>query len=457
MAKVVLIGAGSTSFSPSVLASMIQTPELAGSTLALVDVDPDILHILVAVAERVVAQTGADLRIEGATDRREVLPGADFVIATFAAGGTASWLLDIAIPARYGLAQPVGDSVGPGGLSRALRHVPVAVAIARDMAELCPDAYFFNYTNPMTALCRAVRRETAIKSIGLCVGPELTRRTMANYLGLPSAELDYVGAGLNHCFWMLDCRYRGRDVYALARDKARGGPAAAAADAALAALRDDAAPGAAELAAQERPLRFCLELLASLGYFPGPGDRHVTEFFPEFFPGGPAADARYGLSQLPVSAIVAEKADLRRSLEAQASGAAPLDPALIAGEVGHSEEVVAIIAAIVEDRGLRLYGNIPNNGLVPNLSAEAIVEVPLVFGSYGWRAFGVGDLPRSIVPYLARRAATVELTVEAALTGDRRIALQAMLADGWVQSVSMAQALLDDLLRAQADYLPQFA
>jgi alpha-galactosidase len=203
-------------------------------------------------------------------------------------------------------------------------------------------------------------------------------------------------------------------------------------------------------------MRFCLELLDSLGYFPGPGDRHVAEFFPEFFPGGPAADPRYGLDRMPVRAIVEEKATLRASLEAQASGAAPLDPALIAGEVGHSEEVVAIITAIVQDRGLRLYGNLPNRGLVANLPPEAIVEVPLVFGAYGWRAFGVGDLPASIVPYLARRVATVELTVEAALTGDRIVALQALLADGWVRSVAEGRALLDDLLRAQADYLPQF-
>ncbi|MFN8514481.1 MAG: hypothetical protein U0232_24445 [Thermomicrobiales bacterium] len=460
MVKVVLIGAGSTSFSPSVLASMVQTPELSGSTLALVDIDPGILHTLANVAERVVAQTGADLRIEAATDRREVLPGADFVIATFAAGGTHGWLLDVDIPARYGLAQPVGDSVGPGGLSRALRHVPVAVEIARDMAELCPRAYFFNYTNPMTALCRAVRREVpSIQSIGLCVGPELTRRAMASYLGLPAAALDYHGAGLNHCFWMLDCRYQGHDVYGLARDLARGGAAARRAGEALAALkRDDPqlriADGA--MGAHERPMRFCLELLDTLGYFPGPGDRHVTEFFPEFFPGGPAADPHYGLDRMPVSAIVEEKATLRTSLEAQASGAAPLDPKLIAGEVGHSEEVIAIITAIVRDQGLRLYGNLPNRGLVANLPPEAIVEVPLLLGAYGWRAFGVGDLPASILPYLTRRAATVELTVEAALTGDRAVALQALLADGWVRSVAEAHALFDDLLQAHADDLPQF-
>lgn len=461
MAKVVLIGAGSTYFSPSVLASMVATAELSGSTLSFVDVDADILGVLVRLAERVVAHTGADLAIEGATERRDVLPGADFVVATFAAGGTASWNLDVDIPATYGIAQPVGDSVGPGGISRALRHIPIAVGIARDMEELCPDAYLFNYTNPMTALCRAIRRESSIRSIGLCVGPELTRRTFGQFIGLPPAALQYHGGGMNHCFWLLDVRYHGHDVYEMARDLARGGQRGERAVAALAALRHmhPVAEGQEEayVPAEQRPIRFCVELLDALGYFPGPGDRHVTEFFPEFFPAGSAADPRYGLGALPVSQIVEEKAVLRQSLEAQASGAVPLDPELLAGKVGHSEEVVEIITSIVTNGGLQLYGNIPNGGLIANLPDNAIVEVPLTFGSYGWRPYGVGNLPDSVMPYVSRHVATVELTVEAALRGDREIALQAMLADGSLHSLPQARELLDALLRAQADYLPQFA
>lgn len=464
MARIVLIGAGSTSFAPSVIADLARCPELAGSTLALVDLDEDILQVMALLAARIVAASGADLKVVAATDRREVLAGADFVVTTFAVGGTAAWQVDVDVPASHGLSYPVGDTAGPGGISRALRHVPVLVAIARDMEELCPRARLFNYTNPMTALCRGARRETSIDVVGLCVGPELTRRFMADLLELPREGFSYHGGGINHLFWVLDARYRGRDVYPMARSLAAGDAPDAERDALVDAfpeLREYRWQPTAGMEAYEPVLppgqrAFVVELLDALGYYPGPGDRHVTEFFPELFPGGPLATERYGVLPLPVSSIVAKKDTLRRSLEEQARGAAPLDPRLVAGEVGHSEEVVPTMAAVSGDSGLRLYGNVPNRGLIANLPRDAIVEVPLLFGAHGWRALGVGDLPGSLLPTMTRRLACIELTVEAALSGDRRVARQALLADGAVTSVAHADALLADLLQAQSEYLPQF-
>jgi alpha-galactosidase len=294
--------------------------------------------------------------------------------------------------------------------------------------------------------------------VGLCAGPELTRGQLAQFIDIPRGELEVHGAGVNHCFWLLDARHEGRDVY----DRAR----------ALARQPDwPAAPPEPP----RRPMRpweyseshrlwpvaglkpFVVQLLDRLGYFPGPWDRHVTEFFPEFFPDGPMADRRYGLQNLPVGLIVERKSHLRGFLEQQADPATPLDPDLAGGRIGHSEEVVDVIASVVKNRGLRQFGNVPNRGLVPNLPPETVVEVPLTFGSYGWRATHGGELPPSVLPFLARRVAAYELTVEAALSGDRRIALQALLADGWVKATDTAEKLLDDLLRAQARFLPQFA
>jgi alpha-galactosidase len=446
--KVVLIGAGSTSFSPSVVADMARSPDLADATLALVDVDAEILEVVRRIAERIVAANESGLRIEATTDRREALPGADFVVTTFAVGGATAWAVDVEIPKKYGISMPVGDTVGPGGLSRALRHIPLVVEIARDMERLCPDAHLFNYTNPLTVLVRAVRKATSIDAVGLCAGPELTRTQLADFMGIPRPELEAHGAGVNHCFWLLDVRHDGEDVYPRARELARhvGWPAPPAED-----------TGYHELWPTQGTRPFVVQLLDKLGYFPGPWDRHVSEFFPEFFPDGPMADARYGLQSYPVSLIVERKSAMRDYFDRQADERNPLDPQLAHGRVGHSEEVVDVIAAVVENRGLRQFGNVPNRGLVPNLPPEAVVEVPLTFGSYGWRATQAGELPPSVLPWLSRRVAAYELTVEAALTGSRQTALQALLADGWVRDTATAGRLLDELLSAQARFLPQFA
>ncbi|MBM4418507.1 MAG: hypothetical protein FJ033_09365 [Chloroflexi bacterium] len=448
MTKVVLIGAGSTSFSPSVVADMARNPDLQDATLTMVDVDAKILGVVARIAGRIVAAHGSGLRIEATTDREEALRGARFVITTFAVGGAQAWDVDVEIPKSYGISMPVGDTVGPGGLSRALRHIPLLVEIARDMERLCPSAHLFNYTNPLTVLVRAVRKATTIDAVGLCAGPELTRTQFADFVGIPRPELEVHGAGVNHCFWLLDARHHGVDVYPRARELARrpDWPAPPAEDTGYHRMWP---------AAGTRP--FVAQLLDSLGYFPGPWDRHVTEFFPEFFPDGPMADERYGLQSYPVRQIVERKARQRDYFDQQADERNPLDPALAHGRVGHSEEVVGVIASVVKNRGLRQFGNVPNRGLVPNLPPETIVEVPLTFGAYGWRATQGGDLPPSVLPWLARRVAAYELTVEAALTGDRRIALQALLADGWVKGTATAGRLLDDLLRAQARFLPRFA
>ena len=453
MTKVVLIGAGSTNFTPAVLSDLARCSRLKHAELALVDVDESVLATMVALGQRLARELGLELKVTGATDRREVLPGADFVVTTFAAGGAEAWREDLEIPARYGIVQSVGDSVGPGGLSRALRHIPIIVDVARDVEKLCPEALLFNYTNPMTALCRAVARTTRTRAVGLCAGPLLTRNDLATRLGLPRDELQFHGAGLNHCFWILDARWRGRDVYDLSRDLAAGGGRARRAAAAL----DDLLPGAgsAALEASSR-YSFCSEVLSVLGYLPGPGDRHVAEFFPRFFPEGPGADSRLGLGMYAIERFISGKRQLMESLESQATGRTPLDPALVEGRVGHSEEVVDIMSAVVGDEGRLMYGNVPNHGIVANLPAETVVETRLLYGSYGYRALAVGDLPPSLLPFVAERAAQQELVVEAALTGSRQVALQALLADGCVKSVSTASRLLDDLLRAHAVLLPQF-
>src|SRR3954471_7230848 len=156
--KIVIVGAGSTVFTPGLIADLVQSSHLNDATVVLVDIDPAAVDVMTRLARRIAEEGGVRLRVEGVTDRREALPGATFVTTTIAVGGVKGWEHDVRIPERYGIYQTVGDSVGPGGVFRALRHVPELVAIARDMEDLCPDAWLFNYTNPLSANVRGVQK-----------------------------------------------------------------------------------------------------------------------------------------------------------------------------------------------------------------------------------------------------------------------------------------------------------
>jgi alpha-galactosidase len=340
---------------------------------------------------------------------------------------------------------------------RALRHVPQLVAIAHDMEDLCPDAWLFNYTNPMSVLCRAVQRESRIKSAGLCHGILETRHRLARWLGVDYRDLRVKAAGLNHLAWVLDLRAGRVDLYPRLRALGAAALRRAAGQSAL----DDPEP---EHEAEKLDLPVSLKLMEIYGYFPSPGDRHVAEFFPFFLKStGDSAHGRgrrlaYGLTaglDMTYEIIEGKGAEWDK-LRRQAAGALPLDDELFAAS-REGERLVKIVEAIVEDTDmLELAVNVPNDGYIANLPPEAIVEVPALIGGYGLRPIGMGALPDGIAAVLTARVRQQEMTVEAALSGDRSLALQALLADPLVRDVESARAMLDDALEAHAEYLPQF-
>src|SRR5215213_747092 len=183
--KIVLIGAGSVVFTQVLVADFARTCPPGGLTLALVDTNPDALEVIARLVRRMVELLHADIRVEASTDRRDALPGADVVVTTISVGGRRAWEQDVFIPRRYGVFQPVGDTAMPGGISRAARMIPALVAIARDVVALCPEALFFNYANPMSANCLAIRRATGAPVIGLCHGTFRTERYLAELAGVP--------------------------------------------------------------------------------------------------------------------------------------------------------------------------------------------------------------------------------------------------------------------------------
>jgi len=441
--KIVIIGAGSTVFTPGLIADLTGSTPFADATVALVDINPRSAETMARYAERVARERGVGLRVEYATDRREVLAGADFVTVTIAVGGVKAWERDVRIPEAHGVWQTVGDSVGPGGVFRALRHVPELVAIARDMEELCPQAWLFNYTNPLTALVRAVQKTSPVRAAGLCHGVLHTRTDIAHDLGLVPAELNLTAAGLNHLAWVLDLRHQGQDVYPQFRDRIRSWLMSPPPP------TDDPYEGFQEVSAR---------LMEIYGYYPSPGDRHVAEFFP-FFLRDTGNGLGYGMqSGLDMTNDILASRDARWDRIAdQAEGRAELDRRLF-DEAREGERVVSIMEAIVTDRPLvELAVNVRNDGLIPNLPAEAVVEVPGLIDGRGVHGIPVGALPDGIASILNARVRQQELTIEAALSGDRTLALQALLADPLIPSVEAAESMLDQALEAHAPYLPQFA
>ena len=262
--KVVLLGAGSLTFTPSLMRGLMESELAKEATLkvSLVDVKPDALEMMCGIGVRMLdayRRRGMveKFDIEKHIERRKALEGADFVIVTIGVGGVTATHVDVDIPLKYGIYQSVGDTVGPGGIFRALRHVPTLLEIARDMEDLCPKAYLFNYSNPLTVLTRALIRETMIRAYGLCTGIFGTLGFLSDYLNSEPGETDLIVAGINHLCWVLDFTVRGEPGYPLLKGR----------------LSEKGVPKG-----YFGPLTF--ELYRVFGYLPSPGDRHIAEFPP---------------------------------------------------------------------------------------------------------------------------------------------------------------------------------
>lgn len=448
--KIVLIGAGSAVFTRGLVADLIVLKELGAWELALVDVDPAALETAEGLSRKMVASQGADITITAATDRREVLAGADVVVTTVGIRGRRHWEYDVHIPRKYGIYQPVGDSVLPGGISRAMRVIPVLVEIARDVQELCPDAWFFNYANPMTANCLAIREATGLPVVGLCHGVFHVERQLAEFLGVPAEELTTLYAGLNHLTFIFDVRHQGQDMIPVMREK-------------LAAEKQANPSGQSKWAGQtfaegfkaaDNP--FSWSLLDAYGAYPAVNDRHVVEFFPERFPGGAYYGLTLGMDAFSHAEIIAWGDARYEAMRRQATGEDPLDESIFKRSAGEHEQLLYILGSIQRDQRKILSVNVPNLGIVPNLPADAVLELPAAATSTGLRPLQILDFPDPLAAIVTRRFAPVRLTVEAALTGDRKLFVEALLMDGAVSDRSVAEKLGEELLTAHRQYLPQF-
>ena len=452
--KIVLIGAGSAMFTQGLVRDLIENRWQV--ELVLVDIDEEALLMAEKLGQRMIQSRKAPIDLTASTDRRAVLKDATVVIATIGVGGRRAWEQDVFIPRKYGIYQPVGDSVMPGGTSRALRMIPAMVDIARDVLDLAPQALFFNYGNPMGPVCRAVRKVTPAKMVGLCHGVNQVANYLAGILAVNPADLSYTAIGLNHLTWFTEIRVKNRDAMPRLKEIAARQLTRLDESNYIGVLfkEDGTVQEDAELQKEVYP--FSWQLFQAFGAFPAAMDRHITEFFPQFF-----ADGKYYGKKLGVDAYSFENCILcgdKIYQEAQelAMSSDPLAEDFFESIVGEHEQVVEIIESIRQDQGRIYSANLPNTGQASNLPEDCIIESPAVADSRGFTAIPQEPLPAGIAGTLATRMQWVETVVDAALEGSRDKFIQALILDGAVDSVDTAVKLADDLLAAQAEYLPQF-
>lgn len=432
--KIVLIGGGSVSWTPTLVTDLALTPTLAGATLVLHDIDLEALELLTQVSRQIVNQLGGKLQIITSADRAEALRGADFVILCVAIGGLQAMRGDLEIPQRYGIFQSVGDTVGPGGLARGLRNIPFAVTVAREMEHLCPSAWLLNLTNPMTTICRAVTRATGVPTIGLCHEITGARHYLAGLFEVPLETISFKVAGINHLPVLLDWRIDGQDGAAMLRNwLAKHGSFA---------LMDQHDPDPLRDIFRDR-LAVKLRLFEQLGVLFGAGDRHVAEFFPGFLTDASERGRRYGV-QLTTIAQREERARQRRNqIKGFVAGEAP------PGELRKSEEqLTEVIAALSGGPDGYFIVNIPNQGQVDNLPREAVIEGIAQVGPLGVQPLAVGSLPYPAYAVIAPHIARQELVVEAALTNQSQPARAALASDPLVPDPAVVEAMLAELLAA---------
>lgn len=451
--KIVLIGAGSAVFTKGLIADFIQS-EFGEWEIALCDINPQILESITRLAKKMVEQKKSDIIISSSTDRTDLLPGADFVVTTIAVGGRRAWEQDVKIPRKYNIYQPVGDSIMPGGISRAQRMIPVMVEIAKDIERLCPDAYFFNYSNPMTAIVTAVRRATNVKIVGLCHGVIYGEKYLAKMLGVDVKRLTTIGAGLNHLTWLYDIRVDGKDVHqelldVVKRQKEEHERNPHVRNFFNPLLEDKEIPNH-----MDNPLSW--EFFERYGAIPAVVDRHAVEFFPERFPEGKYYGATLGIDAFPIDDVIARGEGIYKAMLEQGETEGEVEAELFQRADGEHEQLAEIIKSLLLDERKVFSVNIPNEGAVAGIPDDAVLEIPGVATARGFSSMHVNGFEGPVKDIIIKRLASVDLTVEAALTGDRQLWADAMMLDGAVTDYETAENLVNDFIEEHKDYLPQY-
>lgn len=431
MTKIAFLGAGSTVFARRLLVDILGYKELANASITLFDIDQERLSTSEIVARQVAHAVGSRAEIHATTQRRAALDGADYAIAMFQVGGyRPATVVDFEIPKKFGLRQTIADTLGIGGIMRGLRTIPVLLDMCRDMEEVCPDVLFLNHVNPMAINCWAVSQASPIKTIGLCHSVQGTAEQLAQLIGIPIQEIDYLCAGINHMAFYLRFERNGQDLYPL--------------------IHRVAAEGRIP---PEDSVRF--EMLSRLGYFVTESSEHFSEYVPWFIKRDrPDLIERYHipLDEYPrrcedqISKWQAMRADLESGAQIPVRRS--------------SEYTSLIIHALETGTPHQVNANVPNRGLISNLPEGCCVEVPCQVDAQGIHPMAVSTLPAHLAALIQTNVNVQALTVEAALTGRRESIYHAAMLDPHTAAeldLEQIWALVDALIEAHGDWLPAYS
>jgi alpha-galactosidase len=429
-----MIGAGSIVFCKTLLNDLLATSALHGATFALMSPTETKLRRMEAFAKRMIKENGLDAQVYATADRLDAIRDADYVICMIQVGGVEAFKYDYEIPLKYGVDQCIGDSLGPGGIMRGLRSVPVMADMVKDMEEAAkPGAVLLNYTNPMAAVCYALGKVSNVPYIGLCHGVQTTLDLISGYVGVPKAKIDYLCAGINHMAWFLKLEHKGKDLYPLFKANC------------------------------EKPEYYVnekvrIEVMRHFGYFMTESTGHLSEYVPWFrsseralkmYCDEPAFGGESG-AYYNWCATVAEK-------YAQVDPLSFESPTL---QPRSAEYCSYILEAKETGVPFRLQGNIRNDGYITNLPQGCCVEVPVYVDREGLHPLRVGDLPPQCAALNQSNVTVQALAVEAGLTGDPEHVVHAIAMDPLTSAcctLAEIRRMAGELLAVEAKWLPQFA
>ena len=424
---IAFIGAGSVEFTQQLLADIFGYPELADARIALHDIDQERLDAAEAIARQVAQQTGAAPTISATRDRRQAVDGADFVINTVQVGGIAATRTDFEVPARFGLRQTIGDTLGVGGVFRALRTFPVLSGIATDMQQLCPDAWLLNYTNPMAMNVWWLGEVApALKAVGLCHSVYWTVDGLCEVIGVPMEGTSYRAAGVNHQSWLLNWQRDGKSLYPLLDER---------------------------IAADEQlRRRVRVDMYRRLGYYPTETSEHSSEYVPWYL----HDDKEVDRLRIPVGVYIEiseeNVATYERTRDALLRGES------LTLEKEATEYAPQVIHSMVTGTPREIHGNVINHGLIGNLPQGAGVEVPCTVDALGVHPQAMGALPPQCAALNSAFLGVCGLTVRAGLEENPRLVRNAVMADPNAAAtlrVDDIWALCDALTEAHGDLLPE--